>query len=98
MFYLGFDKCSDREVFLRDVRSFDKVVNRTSFGCASGILIPVYDRSKDVLLLAAKGDTSIYHVGVRNDIFETWYRYQGKTLSYTVCSFRRKIEFYVFSL
>lgn len=93
LFHSGFDKCSDREVFLRDTRRLDKVVNRTSFGCANGILIPIYDRSKDVLFLAAKSDTSIYHVGVPKNILLAWHRYQGKTQSYTVWWFRRKIDF-----
>lgn len=59
------------------MRRLDRIVHQTFFGCASGILIPIYDRSKDVLLMAAKSDVSIYHVGIRKDMLEIWSRYQG---------------------
>lgn len=74
----GFDQSSTREVFLRDIRKLSQIVDSKSFGCANGILIPIYDQLKDVLLLAAKSDNSIYHVGVRKDKLETWSRYQGR--------------------
>lgn len=72
-------------MYLRDRRRLDGIVARKDFSSSNGVLIPVYDRSNDLLLLAAKSDNSIYQVGMAKNILEIWSRYQGKIERY-ICS------------
>lgn len=62
--FLGFDSNSVRELCLRDVRNFQREVYKMTFDSAMGVLIPMYEKEKDILLVGRKGDNTIEQIGL----------------------------------
>lgn len=65
---------------LRDIRNIKQRIDCKVFDVAVGVLIPIYNRSNDVVFAAAKGDTSIHHVGIKHNSILIWSKYQGKII------------------
>lgn len=49
---------------MRDIRNFRREVYKETFDAAMGVLIPVYEKEKDILLLGKKGDNTIQQIGL----------------------------------
>jgi len=60
----GFDSVRQREVFIRDLRSFEDCEKALVLDSSTGILIPLYDPDTGMLFLAGKGDTTISYLEV----------------------------------
>ncbi|GFG39279.1 hypothetical protein Cfor_02204, partial [Coptotermes formosanus] len=62
----GFDSGRQREVFIRDLRSFEDCEKALVLDSSTGqvILIPLYDPDTGMLFLAGKGDTTISYLEV----------------------------------
>ena len=65
----GGDRC--RELILRDIRNISSPQKCLSLDVSSGILVPLYDRDTQMVLLAGKGDRYIQFVEVADK--EPWF-------------------------
>lgn len=78
IFLIGFDSNSVRELCVRDIRKFEKDVYKETFDAAIGILIPLYEKQSDLLLLGKKGDNTIQQIGVGPNKLHYFSKYVGK--------------------
>lgn len=62
---------------MRDIRSFGSEVYKTTFAAGIGIMIPEYQREKDILLLGNKGDNTIQHVGLGPQSLSVFSKFDG---------------------
>ena len=77
----GFDKNSNRTVFLWDTRRLDKPLTETSFGSSFAQLEPVWDKELPLLYLSARNENlNIMELKNRN-LFRTNHAKQDKTSS-----------------
>lgn len=56
----GFGSAKNVEVFLRDVRNFDKVLAKSGFDLSLNIFVPLFDPDTNMLFLAAKAETVVH--------------------------------------
>ncbi|KAI8871465.1 DUF1900-domain-containing protein [Ramicandelaber brevisporus] len=65
----GFDRSSDRQVFLWDPRNLqnDRPLRETTLDTSPGTLMPFFDNDTRMLYLAGKGDATIRYFELEND-------------------------------
>ncbi|KAL6066912.1 Coronin-7 [Balamuthia mandrillaris] len=59
LFSSGFNKNSERELFIWDTRNFSTPLTSQTIGVGSGLLDPLYEEDLGVMFLVAVGDSSI---------------------------------------
>lgn len=82
-FAIGFDSRSVRELCLRATpRNFKTEIYKETFAASMGILIPLYEKENDLLLLGNKGDSTIQQIGLGPNNVTYFSKYTGEHIKY----------------